>query len=230
MPVEERPRGDSRERIFLSGIILAAGASTRMGRPKQLLPLGGQPMLQHALDQAAASCLDELILVLGHGSQEILDALRLPDRPPCRAVVNHHYQQGQSSSLLLGLDSAHPAARAAAILLADQPFVSAAVIDRVAGAFLEAGFPVARPVHVGAGGERVPGHPVFLARSTWAELARLDGDRGARDLLRARPDWVHELLLGVGPRWTSTPRGTGARPRGSFSTRANSRVSYYRAS
>ena len=196
MPAEELPPVGSRERIFLSGILLAAGASTRMGRPKQLLSLGGRFLLQRTLDEAAASCLDELILVLGHRSEEILDALRLPVRPPCRVVVNPRYREGQSRSLVLGLRSTDPAARAAAILLADQPFVTAALIDRVAEAFLKAGSsPAARPVYTGASGERVPGHPVFLARSTWSELARLDGDRGARDLLRARPDWLHELPL-----------------------------------
>lgn len=196
MPAEEPPLAGSRERVFLSGIILAAGASTRMGRPKQLLPLGGRSLLQRTLDEAAASCLDELILVLGHRFQEILDALRLPVRPPCRVVLNRHYQEGQGSSLVLGLNSTDPAARAAAILLGDQPFVTAALIDRVARAFLKAGFPAARPVYVGSAGERVPGHPVFLARSTWAELARLGGDRGARDLLKDRPDWLHEVPLG----------------------------------
>lgn len=199
MPAEEPPLVGSRERIFLSGIVLAAGASTRMGRPKQLLPLGGRSLLQRTLDEAAASCLDELVLVLGHCSQEILDALRLPVRPACRVVANRRYQEGQSSSLVLGLRSTDPSAGAAAILLGDQPLVTAALIDRVAESFLEAGAPAARPVYAGAAGERVPGHPVFLARSTWADLARLDGDRGARDLLRARPDWLHELPLGGQP-------------------------------
>ena len=195
MPAEPLRVGD-REKIFLSGIVLAAGASARMGRPKQILSLGGRPMLQRSLDEAAASCLNELILVLGHRSTEILDALRLPARPPCRVVVNRRHREGQGSSLALGLGSTDPAAGAAAILLGDQPSVTAALIDRVAEAFLEAGSPAARPVYTGATGEKVPGHPVFLARHTWAELARLEGDRGARDLLRARPDWLYELPLG----------------------------------
>jgi len=199
MPADEPPPDGGRERIFLSGIILAAGESARMGRTKQLLSLGGRPMLQRTLDEAAASCLDELILVLGHRSPEILDALQLPVRPPCRVVVNRRYPEGQGTSLVLGVRSTDPASRAAAILLGDQPFVTAALIDRVAEAFLEAGFPAARPVYAGAAGEKVPGHPVFLARSTWAELARLDGDQGARDLLRARPDWLHELPMAGAP-------------------------------
>ncbi len=80
MPTEAAS-GESRESVFFSGIILAAGSSTRMGRPKQLLALGGRTMLQRVLDEAAASCLSELVLVLGHRSAEILDSLQLPERP-----------------------------------------------------------------------------------------------------------------------------------------------------
>ena len=187
------------ERIFLTGILLAAGASTRMGRPKQLLPLAGRALLQHSLDQAAAACFDELILVLGHRAAEIRDALDLPDSYRCRVVVNEHYREGQAGSLRLGLRSAAPAAAAAAILLGDQPLVTAVRIDRVARAFREAGARAARPLYTGTAGERIPGHPVFLARSTWPELERLAGDRGARDLLAAHPGWLHEIPLGGEP-------------------------------
>ena len=163
-------------------------------------------MLQRVLDETAASCLDELVLVLGHRSEEILEALRLPTRPPCRVVVNDRYAEGQSSSLVLGLRSTDPVAGAAAIVLSDQPSVSADLIDRVAGAFVEAGAPVARPVYTDSTGGPVPGHPVFLARSMWAELARLDGDRGARDLLSDRKDLVYEIFLaGGGPVDVDTP-------------------------
>lgn len=187
------------QQSFLTGIVLAAGASTRMGRPKQLLPLGGRPLLQRTLDQAAAACLDELILVLGHRAAEIRDALDLPDPSRCRVVVNEHYRAGQAGSLRRGLRSADPAAAAAAILLGDQPLVTAGLIDRVVRAYREAGARAARPMYVGAGGERVPGHPVLLDRSTWAELERLGGDRGARDLLAAHPDWLCEIPLGDDP-------------------------------
>jgi molybdenum cofactor cytidylyltransferase len=187
------------QQSFLTGIVLAAGASTRMGRPKQLLPLGGRPLLQRTLDQAAAACLDELILVLGHRAAEIRDALDLPDPSRCRVVVNEHYREGQAGSLRLGLRSAAPAAAAAAILLGDQPLVTAGRIDRVVRAYREAGALAARPMYVGAGGERIPGHPVLLDRSTWAELERLGGDRGARDLLAAHPDWLCQIPLGDDP-------------------------------
>jgi molybdenum cofactor cytidylyltransferase len=176
---------------FLSGIILAAGASSRMGRPKQLLPLRGRPLLQHVLDEAVASRLDEIVLVLGNQADEVHEALALPEGSRVRVVVNADWARGQSTSLRLALLRARPSA--AAILLGDQPGVGAALIDRVTRAFLDAGLPAARPVYSGADGSRVPGHPVILTRRIWSEVDKLGGDEGARALLAARADWLLQV-------------------------------------
>ncbi len=184
---------------FFSGIILAAGSSTRMGRAKQLLPLENRPLLQHVVDTAAASCLDEIILVLGHRAAEIATAIDLP--AAVRIVVNAAYAQGQSTSLQAGLRAASPHAGAAAVLLGDQPGVTAQLIDLVATAFAESAAYVARPVYAGVGGHRVPGHPVFLARRIWPDIDKLQGDHGARELLTAHPEWLCEVLVqGTAPR------------------------------
>jgi molybdenum cofactor cytidylyltransferase len=178
---------------FLSGIILAAGASSRMGRPKPLLPLRGRPLLQHVLDAAVASRLDEVVLVLGNQAEAVRGALELPEASRVRTVVNADWARGQSTSLRLALRRARPSAAAAAILLGDQPGVGAALIDRVTRAFLDAGLPAARPVYSGADGSRVPGHPVLLARRIWSEVDKLGGDEGARALLAARADWLLQV-------------------------------------
>lgn len=193
------PPAKAQSGSYLSGIILAAGASTRMGRPKQLLSLDGQPLLQHVLEQAVASCLDEVILVLGHQAREVRAAIRVPSRRRIRVVVNRDYAGGQSTSLRLGLRSASPRAAAAAILLADQPQITAGLIDRLAAAFRSADRPLLRPVYLDAQGRRVPGHPVFLARQIWFEVEQLSGDQGARALLTAHPDSLLELPLEGGP-------------------------------
>jgi len=207
---------------FLSGVVLAAGTASRMGSPKQLLPLRGRPLLQHVVDAAAASCLDEIVLVLGHRAAEIEAALQLPVGRAVRVVVNDGYAEGQSSSLKAGLRAADARAAGAAILLGDQPGVTATLIDRVAAAFGSAAVPVVRPVwrgkmdemdtmdgmDAGAGLEarRVPGHPVVLARRIWPELERLRGDQGARVLIAARPEWVLEVEIeGVPPADVDTP-------------------------
>ena len=181
------------DRPFLSGIILAAGASTRMGRPKQLLPLGDRCLLQHVLDAAVASRLDEIVLVLGVQAKEVREAIRLPDERSIRVVVNPDYAQGQSSSLRLGLRSASPQSVAAGILLGDQPRITRQLIDRMAEAFLAAGSAIVRPLYAGASGRAVPGHPVFLARRIWLAAEQLEGDEGARVLMSAHPEWVTEI-------------------------------------
>jgi molybdenum cofactor cytidylyltransferase len=178
---------------ILSGVILAAGVSTRMGRPKQLLPLGDRCLLQHVLDEALSSRLDEVILVLGHRAEEIREALRLRPGGPLRVVINPDYASGLSASLRLGLSSVDPRAVAAAVLLGDQPDMTTELIDRMAAAFLGADSPLVRPVYSGSAGRRVPGHPVFLARRVWPEVEKLRGDQGARALVSARPEWLLEV-------------------------------------
>ena len=191
--MQGRGRCASDATTFLSGVILAAGASRRMGRPKQLLALAGRPLLQHVVDAAAASRLDEIVLVLGYAAEEIRAAITLPSRLAVRIVVNPEPAEGQSTSLALGLRATDPRATAAAVLLGDQPHVTHALIDRVAEAFLAGDAPAARPVWRVQGGGRVPGHPVFLARRIWPEVERLSGDQGARALLAAHPEWLIEV-------------------------------------
>jgi molybdenum cofactor cytidylyltransferase len=182
-------------RPFLSGIILAAGASTRLGRPKQLLPLGDRCVLQHVVDAAVASCLDEIIVVLGHCAEEIRKTLHLPARRMARIVVASDYAQGQSASLRAGLQAASPRARAAAILLGDQPQVTSQLIDRVAREYLESKSAIARPVYCQPEGGRVPGHPVLLARHIWPEVEKLEGDHGARKLISTHSQWLLEIPI-----------------------------------
>jgi molybdenum cofactor cytidylyltransferase len=182
-------------RPFLSGVILAAGASTRLGRPKQLLPLGDRCVLQHVVDAAVASCLDEIIVVLGHRAEEIRKSLHLPARRVARIVVASDYAQGQSASLRAGLRAVSQQAGAAAILLGDQPQVTSQLIDKMAGEYLNSKSAIARPVYTDVDGGRVPGHPVFLARRIWPEVEKLEGDQGARTLIDTHPQWVSEIPI-----------------------------------
>lgn len=181
----------------VAGVVLAAGASRRMGQPKQLLPLHGRPVLQHALDAAATSRLGEIVLVLGHDADAIRDAVTLPAR--AHVVVNPGWAEGQGGSLACGLAAIEGDAPAAAVLLGDQPDVDAVIIDAVLGAFLVEQDTALRPVWRDATGATHPGHPVVLARRTWAELSTLDGDGGARELFRRHPEWVRELPMAGTP-------------------------------
>ena len=161
---------------MISGVVLAAGTSSRLGRPKQLLELEGRPLLQHVVEAAAASGLDEVIVVLGYESERIASALTLP--PGTRVVVNRDYEAGQSTSLRAGLGSVDPEAKAAAILLGDQPRVTPPAISKVLDAFRASEATIVRALWQGT-----PGHPVVLARSEWDSIKNLKGDTGARDLV-----------------------------------------------
>ena len=189
------PTADVESDAFVSGIILAAGASRRMGRNKLLLPLEGRPLLQHALDAAASARLDEIVLVLGPDSDALREALDLPNQPPIRVAINPDPSAGQSRSLRAGLAAADPRATAAAILLGDQPRVTGELIDRVREAFLAGEAPVARPVYCGPRDRTVPGHPVLVARRIWPEVEKLSGDEGMRSLLDRRPEWLREVPI-----------------------------------
>ena len=172
---------------MISAVVLAAGSSTRLGRPKQLLDLDGRPILQHVLDAAEASgALAEIVLVLGHAADAIEASVRLPEN--ARIVRNPEYELGQSTSLRAGLWACDPATEAAVILLGDQPRVSPGAVRAVATGFARTGNTIVR-VRYRDG----PGHPVLVAREEWESILDIRGDTGARDLITARPEWVHEV-------------------------------------
>lgn len=184
---------DTRRKRFVSGVVLAAGGSSRMGRPKQLLPLRGKLLLQHVLDAALASCLDEIVVVLGADAERVHGALALPAGSRLRVVVNPRYEEGLSESIRCGLAATSSRATTAAILLGDQPGIDAAFIDQMIRAHEVAGKDATRPVFGGTGEQRVPGHPVLFEKALWPELRALRGDEGARRVLREHAERIHEM-------------------------------------
>jgi molybdenum cofactor cytidylyltransferase len=189
-------------RPFVSGVVLAAGAATRMGRPKQLLELDGRSLLQHVVDAALASRLDEVVVVLGHEAAAVRASLAPDER--VRTVLNPAYADGQITSLRCGLAAVGPQADAAAVLLGDEPMLRSARINAMLAAFHAAGARAARPVYPEAGGR--PGHPVLLARAVFRELDSLGGDQGARTLFEERRPGVIEVpIAGEPPPDVDTP-------------------------
>ena len=176
---------------MISGVILAAGRSSRLGRPKQLLPLGGEPLLTHVLRNATASALDEVVLVLGHEAVTIADAVGEWGQ---RVVINPDYAAGQSTSVRAGLGALDPTTEAAIFLVGDQPQVGPDIVDAVVAAYRATGGPIVRP-HYGG----VPGHPVLFDRALFPELARVTGDEGGRSVVRTHQDLVVPVTLGNGP-------------------------------
>lgn len=167
---------------MISAILLAAGESKRMGRPKQLLEWRGKTLLQHSLESLVNSDADEIILVLGHEADRIRKTL---PALPIKIVINPDYKQGMASSLRRGLLAMDPQSEAFLVLLADQPGIGPEIINDLIRAFQQADPKqgIVRPVH---GGLR--GHPVLFGVRYLPEALQLQGDVGARRILMNHPE------------------------------------------
>jgi molybdenum cofactor cytidylyltransferase len=151
-----------------AGLILAAGEGRRFGGPKQLAELDGRPLIEHAL--AALAGLERVVVVLGARADEIRAGA---DLGTAEVVVCPDWATGMSASVRRGL-AALAGAEEVVITLADQPFITQAVVARVRSS----PGPAARAVYDGA-----PGHPVAIRRPLLERAGELRGDAGFRDLL-----------------------------------------------
>ncbi len=174
---------------FLTGLVLAAGSSRRLGQPKQLLPYRGTTLLGWTIAQAEASPdLDEVLVILGHAGDEILASVTLGRARP---VLNTEFSEGCAASYRAGLAAADPRAEGVMILLGDQPGVDAEAIGRVAAAWRGERSPIAIASYQG-----VPGHPLLFDRRLFPALAALRGDKAAWKLVDQHPDWVRAIEIG----------------------------------
>jgi len=174
-----------------AGIILAGGSSTRFGRPKQLLKLKGKYLLDHVLSAALGSELNHIVLVLGHDHQNILRALETrTTQKRLQVVINHRYLEGQSRSLQAGLQKIRQAFPAVMFLLGDQPLLNSNTIDHLLDRFRHSGKDICVPV---CEGKRR--NPTIFKRVLYDQLMAIEGDIGARDIIRANPERVLYLEL-----------------------------------
>jgi molybdenum cofactor cytidylyltransferase len=164
-----------------AGLVLAAGSSRRMGRPKQLLDVGGRPLLEVVVGHANASRLDDVLVVLGAAAEEIKAQV---DFGRARVLINPQHATGMASSLRAGLSALDGDVDAAMVILGDQPDI-AGRIDRLLGLQHESGLPAAA---LSFGGLLHP--PVLLRRELWGDVMALEGDVGCRAVIRARPELV----------------------------------------
>jgi molybdenum cofactor cytidylyltransferase len=168
----------------VAAVVLAAGEGARFGEgePKLLRLLAGRPLAAWAIGAALDAGLDAVAVVTGAGD---LGAVLAEVAGPVAVVENPTWRSGQATSLRRGLAwCAEQGFGAAVVGLADQPFVPAAAWRAVAG---ETRAPLVTATY---GGRRRP--PVRLDRSVWGMLS-VEGDEGARELMRRRPDLVREV-------------------------------------
>jgi molybdenum cofactor cytidylyltransferase len=164
-----------RRGVRVAGIVLAAGRATRMGGSKVVRPVGDRAMVARVVDAALASQLVDTIVVVGNEADQVRDVLR---GRSVHVVHNADFAQGQSTSLKAGLRAVEEQCDGALFLLADQPFVTSALIDSLIGAFARSKTAIVRPEVAGR-----PSNPVLMPARLFPELFEETGDRGGRRVI-----------------------------------------------
>ena len=186
---------------MIAAVVLAAGGSRRLGRPKQLEAWGSSTLLDHVLDQVRRFPVDEIWVVLGAGLEEVRAGVDLTD---FGIVENPEWEDGLATSLRVGLDAVTrlSKAEAAFIVLGDQPDIPEEIPAKLVEAWRKSKALAVVPKY-----RYTAGNPVLVARELWPRLMSLTGDEGARRLLQAHPEWVEEVWVeSLPPRDIDTQR------------------------
>lgn len=173
--------------------MLAAGISSRLGSPKQLLPYNGKTLLKHAVDEAANSHADGVVVVLGANADLFLKEI---NSSRVTVVENKEWEEGMATSIRAGLNTLlkkSPPVDAVIFMVCDQPFVSASVLNDLINTYKETGKPIVTCNYAGA-----TGPPAFFHKSLFAELMHLKGDAGARKIIQQHKEEVAMVLFPKG--------------------------------
>jgi molybdenum cofactor cytidylyltransferase len=173
---------------FVTGLVLGAGGSKRLGRPKQLLAYGDDTLLGHVVGVARGAGFDQLIVAIGGAAGDVRDQV---DLSGAEVVVNDDYGEGCSSSIAAALGAVDPRTEVLVLMLGDQPGVSAETVVALLAGRGDSPLAVCRY-------DDGRGHPIAFAREVFADLANLHGDKGAWRLLDQRADEVAEVVV-AGP-------------------------------
>lgn len=173
---------------MLAVIILAAGESRCMGKPKQLMPLGKTTILEQTINNFVNSTVNEVIVVVGNRAEEIVNVIA---NRPVILTLNPSYRQGMSTSIVAGLNSiSSDKTQGVMLALADQPFVDTQTINHLVEAFGAHNKGIAIPIYQGR-----RGRPVIFAIKYKEELLRLKGDIGGRQIIDKHPDDILEVTV-----------------------------------
>jgi molybdenum cofactor cytidylyltransferase len=182
--------------VFVTGLVLGAGGSKRLGRPKQLLPYGDRTLLEHTLDTARACNFNQLVVPIGGAADEVRERV---DLTGAEVVVNYAYGSGCSSSIAAALSAVDPRCEVLVLMLGDQPGVTPATVQTLLDGRGDAPLAVCRY-------DDGRGHPLAFDRSVFAQLADLHGDKGVWRLLDERAaDVVDVPIAGPVPLDVDTP-------------------------
>ena len=167
-----------------AAVILAAGMSTRLGRPKQLLRVAGKSMLEHAITAARGAGIVTPVLVLGAFADDNLKDVRSVTK--CETIFNHNFADGQATSLKAGVSSIMDTCDAAIFMLADQPLITATLIMELMTRFNQHKPHILHPVY-----RERRGNPVIISARLFPRLLASTGDQGARFLFADTSLRVH---------------------------------------
>lgn len=163
-------------------IILAAGISSRMGRPKLALPWGDHTILEETTDQVLGAGYEGVVVVLGEAREELEQLL---GNRPVKTARNLNFRSGMSSSIKAGVAFVDADATAFAVVLGDQPRITSRIHQLVLAHYRKSGKGICAPLYEG-----VLGHPVIFAAKYRSEMFALQGDHGARGVLELHKDDV----------------------------------------
>jgi molybdenum cofactor cytidylyltransferase len=170
---------------FVAGLVLAAGGSRRLGRPKQLLPYAGATLLDHTVATARACAFDQLLVAVGGEADKVRSRV---DLSGAEVVVNPGFGAGCSSSIAAAMEVLDPAATVLVLMLGDQPGVVPATVRLLLAARGDAPIAVCRY-------EDGRGHPFAFGRAVFGQLRSLHGDKAVWRLLDERAGAVEEVPM-----------------------------------
>jgi len=170
---------------FVAGLVLAAGGSSRLGRPKQTLPYNGTTLLGHVLGSARACGFDQLVVAIGGAADDVRAKV---DLSGAELVENREYGEGCSSSIAAALPALDPRCDVLVLMLGDQPGVGPTAVRTLLARHGGAPMAVSRY-------EDGRGHPFAFRRSVFPELGELHGDKAVWKLIERRPDDVVEVRV-----------------------------------
>ena len=174
-----------------AGIVLAAGMSSRLGRPKQLLELGGKSVLEWTLNACMDSKIERIYLILGYKHQQVLEVLSEKIRHPrLNIILNQNYKKGQGASLQAGVLEIRDTFPSVMFILGDQPLVDSPTINHLLECFWASEKNICVPFY-----KNKRGNPTIFSAMFYDKLSSIKGDIGARGIIEDHPDQVLRVAV-----------------------------------
>jgi molybdenum cofactor cytidylyltransferase len=174
----------------IGAVVLAAGGSSRLGQPKQLLSFRGETLIRRAVRAAADAGCDPVVVVVGETGEAIQAELQSTS---AMVIENLHWQEGPGTSIRCGVNQLSDSADAVVLLVCDQPFVEASIVKKLIDALETSGKPIVASRYA-----NTLGVPALFARSKFEALLALPAAAGAKRLITTQPDDVASIHFDEG--------------------------------